>query len=80
MGYSKKVDLDNYSNNILIGSFLEVYLDYPDEFINLHNDYPLVGEKIKVIKQMLSEYQLQITEDNDFSFGKTKKLISNLGT
>ena len=27
---------------------------------------------------MLSEYQLQIIEDNSFSLGKNKKLISNL--
>ena len=28
---------------------------------------------------MFSEYQLQIIEDNNFSFGKNKKLIPNLG-
>ena len=28
---------------------------------------------------MLTKYQLQITEDNNFSLGKNKKLISNLG-
>ena len=52
----------------------EVDFDYPDE---LHN-YPLAGKKIKV-KEMLTKYQLQITEDNNFSLGKNKKLIPNLG-
>ena len=28
---------------------------------------------------MLSKYQLQILEDNNFSFSKNKKLIPNLG-
>ena len=28
---------------------------------------------------MLSKYQLQIIKDNDFSLGKKKKLIPNLG-
>ena len=52
----------------------EVDFDYPDELQN----YPLAGKKIKV-KEMLTKYQLQITEDNNFSLGKNKKLISNLG-
>ena len=34
-------------------------------------------ERIKVTKEMLSEYQLHITED--FSNGKNEKLIPNLG-
>ena len=46
---------------------------------NLHNDYPLAGEKIKVTKEMLSEYQLQIIEDNNSSHGENKALIPNLG-
>ena len=45
---------------------------------DLHNGYALVSEKVKMINEMLSEYQLQIIEDNSFSLGKNKKLISNL--
>ena len=56
----------------------EVDFDYPDELHDLYNDYPLAGKKIKV-KEMLTKYQLQITEDNNFSLGKNKKLIPNLG-
>ena len=58
---------------------LEIDLDYPDELHNLHNDYPLASEKIKVTKEMLSEYQLQIIEDNNSSHGENKTLIPNLG-
>ena len=36
-----------------------------------------MGKKIKVA-QKLSEYQLQIIEDTDFSLGKNKKLVLNL--
>ena len=42
-----------------------------------NNHYPLVGGKIKVRKELLSKYQLQIIEDN-FSLGKNRKLIPNL--
>ena len=45
---------------------------------DLHNDSPLAGEKMKATEEMLSEYQFQIIEDNNFSLGKSKILIPNL--
>ena len=45
---------------------------------NLHFDYPLAGEKIEIKKQALSDYKLQIIEDNNSSLGKNKNLIPNL--
>ena len=45
---------------------------------NLHFDYPLAGEKIEIKKHVLSNYKLQIIEDNNSSLGKNKNLISNL--
>ena len=45
---------------------------------DLNDDYPLVGEKIKVTEEMMSEYQLQTIEYNNFSLAE-KKLIPNLG-
>lgn len=56
----KSFHLDNYPDDGSIGCFLEIRLDYPNELHDLHNDYPLVTEKIKDTKEMLSEYQLQI--------------------
>ena len=60
---SKDLSLDNYSKDSSIGCFLEADLDYPDELHDLHNDYPLEGEKIKVTEEMLPEYQLQIIKE-----------------
>ena len=38
------------------GYILEVDLEYPEHLHDLHNDYPLVPEKMKVIPEMLSPY------------------------
>ena len=56
---TKQIDnlnLANYqedSNKVLI---LEFDLEYPKKLHDLHNDYPLAAEKIKVEKNMLSVY------------------------
>ena len=74
----KDFNLDNYSNDCPIGHFLEFDFDYADKLHDLHNDYPLAGEKIELTKEVMSDYQLQITENNIFFLVK-KKLIPNLG-
>ena len=43
------------SEKSLIGYFLEVDLQYPDELHELHNDYPLASEKLAVSSEMLSK-------------------------
>ena len=58
-----------------VGCFLEADLDYLDELPYFHNDYPLAAGKIKVTKEMLSDYQLKFIEDNNFFLGKNKELI-----
>ena len=70
----KDFNADTFINDIPVGCFLEVDVGYPDELHDLHNDYPLVGKKAKVKEEMLSEYQLQIIENNRFSLGKSKKI------
>ena len=69
----KDFNLDNCSYRSIIGCFLEVDLGYPNKLYDLHNDYPLVNEKVKGTEEMLSEYQSQITENDNFSLDQNKK-------
>ena len=55
----------------------EVDLEYPQELHDLHNDYPLAPEKVKVSKNMLSGYCKTIAEKY-ISIGLVSKLISTL--
>ena len=48
-------DVISITEKSLIGYFLEVDLEYPDELHELHNDYPLVSEKLAVSSDMLSK-------------------------
>ena len=51
-----KVDLAKYKENGKKGLILEVDLEYPQELHNLHSDYPVTPEKVKVSNDMLSAY------------------------
>ena len=42
--------LNFISENSFVGYILEVDFEYPDELDNLHNDYPLAPEKLKLLK------------------------------
>ena len=57
---------------------MEVDLKYPSELHELHNDYPLAPEKLRVSKDMLSDYCLSIAETYDVKVGDVAKLIPNL--
>ena len=76
----EEFNLDNYSDDCSIGCFLEVDFNYLNDAIHdLHNGYLSAAEEIKVTKEMLPEYQLQFVKDDNFSLGKNKSLIPNLG-
>ena len=60
------------------GFFIEVDLEYPNEFHELHNDYPLAPEKLAVTNDMLSKYCKKIDEKYDIKVGNVKILIPNL--
>ena len=47
-----KLDLGKYADDSKKGLILEVNLEYLEELLNNHNDYPLAAEKIKVTKDM----------------------------
>ena len=68
-----------YSETNEKGLIFEVDLEYPKKLHNLHNDYPLAPEKIKVTKDMLSDYSQKIAEKFNISTGLVKKLIPTLG-
>ena len=71
--------LDDYTDTSDKGLILEVDLEYPDELHDLHNDYPLAPEKVKVERDMLSTYCKKIAEKFNMSSGLVEKLIPTLG-
>ena len=60
------------------GYFLEVYLKYPDELHELHNDYLLAPKKLPISSDMLSKYYKEIAYKYEIKVGNVKKLIPNL--
>ena len=74
-----KLDLGKYQEDSKKGLILEVDLEYPKELHDLHNDYPLGPEKVKVTEDMLSDYCKKIAEKYGISVGLVSKLIPTLG-
>ena len=60
------------------GLILEVDLEYPKELHDLHNDYPIAPEKVKVSNDMLSAYCEKIAKKYNISTGLVRKLIPTL--
>ena len=72
------IDLGKYKEDSNDGLILEVDLEYPKDLHELHNDYSLAPEKVKVSKDMLSEYSNKISEKYKIPFGMVNKLIPML--
>ena len=54
--------MNKNTSNSLEGRALEVYLEYPKELHELHNDYSLASDKIDIKREMLSGYQLKMAD------------------
>ena len=74
----EKIDLAKYDDDSKKGIILEVDLQYPEKVHDIHNDYPLAAEKIKVTKAMLSDYCKQIRNKYNISIGQVLQLIPTL--
>ena len=74
-----KIDLAKYKEDSEKGLILEVDLEHPEELHDLHNDYPLGPEKVKLTNDMLSDYCKNISEKYNISTGLVSKLIPTLG-
>ncbi|XP_068738120.1 uncharacterized protein [Montipora capricornis] len=72
------IDLAKYKEDSEKGLILEVDLAYPEELHDLHNDYPLAPEKVKVTENMLSGYCKNIVKKYKISTGIVHKLIPTL--
>ena len=81
MAYRKKInkmDMATYKEDSKKGVVSEVDLEYQQELHDLHNDYPLALEKMKVTKKMLSSYSESIREKVNIGIGQVHKLIPTL--
>ena len=56
---------------------LEVDLKYPKELRKLHNDYLLAPGIIKIKKEILSEYELKVSDPCNTPIGNVKELVPN---
>ena len=54
--------MNKCTSNSLKGCILKVDLEYPKELHELHNDFPLVPDKIEIKREMLSSYQLKFAD------------------
>ena len=74
----KEVNLSKFDDEFEKGLILEVDLEYPKELHDLHNDYPLAAEKIKVTENMLSPFCKKIAEKFGVKIGLVEKLVPTL--
>ena len=73
--------IDEIEEDDKMGHFFEVDLEYPTEYHNSHNDFPLLPENRNIDKSMLSTYQLKLAKDTGVNLkvsAKSRKLVCSL--
>ena len=65
--------MNKYTINSSKGCVLEVDLEYPKELQELRSDYPFAPYKIEIKREILSEYQLKISDLYNIPIGNVKK-------
>ena len=66
------------SENSLDGYILQVDFEYLDELHELHDDYPLAPEKLKISHNMLSQHCSNTANKDEIKIGDFNKLVPNL--
>ena len=72
------LDITNVADDNEEGYILEVDLHYLTELDDLHNDYPLAPERMKISPEMLSPYCQDLSECLNLRGGAVPKLVPNL--
>ena len=73
------IECNSIEENSSDGYILVADLKYPNELLELQNDYPLVTEKLEISHDMLSNYCCSIANKYDIKIGGVNKLVPNLG-
>ena len=76
-------DIDGFDVNLIecnsVGYIFEINLEHCDELHELHNDYLLLPERLKISHSMMSKYCSNIANEYGIKIGSVNKLILNLG-
>ena len=72
-------DVNSISENSSTGYIFKVDLEYPGELHALHNNYPLVSEKLAIPYDILSGPSKKTADEYGIKGGDVKKLIPSLG-
>ena len=71
----KLINLAKYTEDSKKGLILDVDLEYLQALLDQHNDYPVAAEKIKVNKDMLSNYCETTRQKYGITIGQVQELI-----
>ena len=75
--YPNEFDLNKYTSASAKVCVWEVDLEYHKELHQLHDDHPLVPDKIEIKEKILSSYQLKVADFYNIPIGNFKKLVPN---